>query len=214
LWLYQKLFFPDNFNETIKNFINDKSKQFFVIPIGIELSNGAHANILLYDKTTNELERFEPFGKDFPPNFNYQNKLLDEQLYNYFMNFFPDMKYFSPLDYQDKIGPQLVDTYEMKKNKNIGDPGGFCAAWCLWYIDNRIKNISIDRKLLIGKLINNAKLKNILLRQIIRNYSKNITDIRDNYLLKVDININDWLNDNFSKDQFDKLINIIKKDIN
>ncbi len=101
----------------------------------------------------------------------------------------------------------------MIKNKNIGDPGGFCAAWCLWYVDNRINYEQISNEVLIKKIINSAKLKNILLRQIIRTYSKNITDIRDGILLKIGININDWVNDNFNDEQFDELINLIKKEL-
>ena len=51
-----------------------------------------------------------------------------------------------------------------------------------------------------------TKINNISIRQLIRNYSKNITDIRDSYLNKHNININDWLNDNYDKKTFDKII--------
>ena len=210
LWIFQKIFFPTTMKDIINDFLNNDKYQFLFIPIGIELSNGSHSNILLYDKKTNDMERFEPNGKDNPVNFNYNPKLLDEILIKYFKQFIPHINYLNPSYYQEKIGPQMLDTIETRKNKYIGDPNGFCASWCLWYVDNRIFHYDIDRKFLIKKLINYSKINNITVRQLIRNYSKNITDVRDSYLNKNKININDWLNDNYNKQTFDNIIkNII-----
>ena len=209
LWIYQKLFLPTTLKKNIDKFLKNIKYQFFIIPIGIELSNGYHSNILFYDKKTNEIERFEPNGKDNPINFNYNPKLLDELLFEKIKEFIPNVIYLNPSMYQEKIGPQMLDTIENKKNKYIGDPNGFCAAWCLWYIDNRIQYYDINRNNLIKKLLNNAKINNINIRNLIRNYSKNITDIRDGFLNKYNININDWLNDNYDKNIFDNIINDI-----
>lgn len=206
LWIYQKIFFPTTFKDMINDFLTNVKYRYLIIPIGIELSNGYHSNILLYDKKTNEMERFEPNGKDNPINFNYNPKLLDEMILKNFKEYIPHLNYFTPLMYQEKIGPQMLDMLETKKNKYIGDPNGFCAAWCLWYVDNRIQYNDLDRKYLIKKLLNYSKINNITIRQLIRNYSKNITDIRDNYLNKYNLNINDWLNDNYDKKIFDKII--------
>ena len=206
LWIYQKIFYPTTMKDIMNDFLNNNKYRYLIIPIGIELSNGSHSNILLYDKKTNDMERFEPNGKDNPINFNYNPKLLDEILFNYFKQYIPHMNYLNPLTYQEKIGPQMLDTIETKINKYIGDPNGFCASWCLWYVDNRIFHKDIDRKYLIKKLFNYSKINNITVRQLIRNYSKNITDVRDSYLNKNKININDWLNDNYDKQTFDKII--------
>jgi hypothetical protein len=209
IWSYQKLFYPSVIKNLITDFIKNKLKRFLVIPIGIELSEGAHANMLLYDKETNSMERFEPYGTDFPPGFNYNPINLDNTLKNLFNNYINDMKYFSPRDYETKIGLQLLDTMEYSKEKNIGDPGGFCAAWSLWYIEMRITNINIERKDLIHKLINYIRSKRISFRSVIRSFTKNITDLRDTYLNKVDLDINLWLNDNFTINQWNKIIDQI-----
>ena len=86
VWVYQNICLIHGLDQLIKNYIKSK-KRFLIIPIGIELSNGSHSNILIYDKHTNIMERFEPNGSDVPPNYNYNEKQLDKILYNYFINF-------------------------------------------------------------------------------------------------------------------------------
>lgn len=210
VWSYQKLFYPTILKKLITDFSRDKMKRFLVIPIGIELTNGAHANILLYDKTTNEMERFEPYGTDFPPGFNYNPNNLDNNLKNLFMNYFEDeFKYYSPSDYELKVGLQLLDTIEYAKEKNIGDPGGFCAAWSLWYVEMRLTNISVGKEYLIQKLINYIRSKRISFRSVIRSFTKNITDLRDEYLSKVKLDINHWLNNNYTEEQCNEFTKLI-----
>ena len=234
IWSYQKLFFPTTLKTTIHDFLKNNNKRFLIIPIGIELTVGAHANILLYDKINNEMERFEPYGKDFPPGFNYNPSGLDNNLKNYFKNYFDidnnllitreldgsnntngkkPFKYITPFEYELKIGFQTLDTLEYSKEKYIGDPGGFCEVWSLWYVEMRLTNLNIERKDIIYKLINYIRSKQISFRSIIRGFTKNITDIRDEYLLKVGLDINKWLNENYTKEQWENLINLIKNDI-
>jgi ankyrin repeat protein len=214
LWIYQKIFIPNELSNIINKFKKNKKLQYLIIPIGIELSKGGHANILLYDKKTNELERFEPYGKDFPINFNYIPNLLDKHIFDYFSTFFDDLIYLPPSKYQDKVGPQLLDTNELQKYKNIGDPNGYCAAWSLWYVDMRLQYHNVSRNEIIKKLINKYKYNNISIRSIIRNYIKNITDLRDKYFIKIDTDINHWINLNVTKKQHDELLELLYKDIN
>lgn len=79
LWIYTKLFIPTNLSKQLHEFKNSKSN-FFIIPLGIENTLGAHANIIIIDKKHKLIERFEPNGSDFPINFNYQPKSLDNDL--------------------------------------------------------------------------------------------------------------------------------------
>lgn len=218
VWSFQKIFIPTTLKQIINNFKADPIKKYLVLPVGIELSNGAHANILFYNKQTNEMERFEPYGMDFPPGFNYNPLNLDTNLKNLFTNYFEnnnqiEFKFYSPSSYQTKIGLQLLDTIEYNKEKNIGDPGGFCAAWSLWYVEMRISNQNVLRNELIYKLINYIRLKRVTFRSVIRSFTKNITDIRDNYLTQANIDINQWLNDNFTEKEWDILVDSIKKSL-
>lgn len=211
VWSYQKLFVPSNIKSIINNFLKNDKKRYLILPVGIELSNGAHANILIYDKTTNEIERFEPYGKDFPPNFNYNSKNLDFNLKNLFQNYFQDLKYFTPSDFEIKVGLQLLDSYEYNKEKHINDPGGFCAAWSLWYAQMRITNSSIDRKYILNNLINQIRLKRLSFRFVIRGFTKHITDLRDTILSNANIDINKWLNDNYDKNTWNKVVDELTK---
>ena len=213
LWIYQHMFIPDSLSSIINNFKKNKKYQYLIIPIGIELSKGSHANMLIYTKKTNELERFEPFGKDFPINFNYIPNLLDKNIFDYFSKFFDNLIYLSPNKYQDKIGPQLLDTNELKKYKNIGDPGGYCAAWSLWYVDIRLQYQNVLRNEIIKKILNKYRYNNISIRSIIRNYIKNITDLRDKYFIKIGFDINNWINFDITNKQYDDLLNLLYSDI-
>ena len=221
IWSFQKLFYPTNLKDILISFIKNESKRYLIIPIGIELSNGAHANIILYDKMLNTIERYEPYGKDWPSGFNYNPINLDHNLKNLFNNLLntnnPNMinfTYHEPSSYEQKIGLQTLDINEYNRGKSIGDPGGFCAAWSLWYTEMRIVNHNINRNELIPKLIHYIRNKKIYFRSIIRSYTKHITDIRDDILSKVKLDINKWLNDNYSEEQWNKFLILLIKEIN
>jgi ankyrin repeat protein len=209
-WLYQKLFYPTNFESTIQTFIESK-KRFLVIPIGIHQDNGAHANILLYDSELNEIERFEPSGSDYPIQFNYNPNLLDFYLENYFKEKIKNVKYFRPNTYEMTVGFQSMEIFDI--NKKIGDPNGFCGAWSLWWVYMRIKHSTINRQKLFIQLVKTIRKNNLSFKHVIRSFSKEIIDIRDNLLKKVSLDINKWLNDDFDFDTFDRFNSILEKNI-
>jgi ankyrin repeat protein len=207
-WLYQKLFYPSNMDLIIQSF-KDSQKRFLIIPLGIHQDNGAHANILLYDIKNNEIERFEPSGSDYPFEYNYNPELLDYYLEIYFKEKFKDCKYYKPKSYEMNIGFQTMEIVDI--NKKIGDPNGFCGAWSLWWVYMRIKNESIGREKLFIQLVKNIRRNNLSFKNVIRSFSKLITDLRDNLLKKVSLDINKWLNDDFDYDTFDRFNLIIEK---
>ena len=219
IWSFQQLFVPTTFYAFLNDFLNDNTKEYLVIPIGIQLSNGSHSNILLYIKSSNSLERFEPYGKDYPTNFNYNDINLDNHIKKLFLNNEnynnnDNFIYYNPYSYEPKIGLQILDSIEFTTEKYIGDPDGFCSAWCIWYIYMRIKYINIERNNIINSLINNIRSNKYSFRSVIRSFVKEITDVRDNLFTQVNLNINKWINNNYSDDEWIKLIEIIKKEIN
>ena len=207
-WLYQKIFFPNNMDTIITNF-KSAQKKFLIIPIGIHQDNGAHANILIYDLELNELERFEPHGATNPKEFNYNPELLDHHIKDYFTKYFPNLKYFKPINYEFTIGFQTMESIDI--NKNISDPGGFCAAWSIWWAYMRIKNPTIERRKLFIQLVKSIRKNNLSFKNVIRTFSKQIIEIRDNLLKKVSLDINKWLNDDFTHDVFDRFNVILEK---
>lgn len=210
IWDGYKILYPNNLTEKINDFKLDDSKNFYIIPIGIELEDNAHANILIYDKKNNSMERFEPHGNTYPRNFNYFPNKLDNLLKDYFSNIFLKLNYINIKDILPKIGFQTLELLEHSKNKQLGDPGGFCAVWCIWYVFNRIKFNDIDNTKLANKLIQKINLNNLSLKNIIRNFSKQIIIIRDELLQKSDLNINLWINNSYDDEKFLNLTTNIK----
>ncbi len=212
VWVNQKLFLNKDFIPNFKKCMARDDKRYIIIPIGIELLEGGHANYLIYDKETNELERFEPHGSSYPYGFNYNPNLLDKILHTQFLSVKNDIKYVFPKDYLPKIGFQLLDITEKTKRK-IGDPSGYCSVWAIWYVDIRLSYRDTPRKFLVEKMIQEIKSQNISFKNLIRNYAKNIIDQRDKILSKAGIDINDWLNDQIPIDKANIVIECIAKDI-
>ena len=216
LWIFQQLFLPPQLEQNLSNIISSKKLKYLILPIGIILSNGTHSNVIIYNIEDNILERFEPHGSGYPYQFNYNPNLLDDQLRSKMNNMLSNIykkhvnvNYLKPGAYLPKIGFQLFENMEMHLNKNIGDPNGFCTLWCIWYLDYRFSYIDIPPIKLIKKIIKEIRHNNLSFRNIIRNYSLNITDLRDSYLKKINKNINDYINNRISDTDKKKLITYI-----
>jgi len=212
VWVHQKLYLVEDFYEKVQDCI-DKKAEFIIIPLGIELNAGSHANYIIYDVLNKQVERFEPHGSSTPPGLNYEPRILDELLEARFKAIDENITYMSPDKYLPKIGFQLMDIFENNRKK-IGDPGGFCALWSIWYVDLRLryKNIKCDE--LVKILIRSIKTQNVSVKNMIRNYAVNIVNIRDDILKKVGIDINDWLNDTYTDTQVNGIITQIQNIIN
>jgi ankyrin repeat protein len=212
LWIQQHIYIPQSIDKSIESF-KKSSKRLMAIPIGIELSQGSHANILIIDKEKLIAERFEPSGKDTPIGFYYNPDLLDKYLITYLNKFFDKIEFLKPTNYLPKISFQLYDNIEEEHNKNLGDPDGFCLSWCFWYASEKSKYINIPSEQLVNKLIITIKRNNLSFRSIIRNFTKLITDIRDNLLKQNNIDINDWINNNVTNELIKQVNNDIKKTV-
>lgn len=211
-WVDGVLYAADDFITMFEKL--SKKYRFMIMPLGIQDKTNSHANYIVYDSKTKEFERFEPYGSNGPYGFNYNQYLLDIALERMFDRIQPVHKYIKPKDYLPRIGFQYIETSE-SYNDFIGDPRGFCALWSIWYVDQRLTYPDVDRGLLIKKLIKSVRTNNILFKKLIRDYSKNITNIRDDFLKKANVNINDWININMNNDQINilsmELYNILKK---
>jgi ankyrin repeat protein len=208
LWKNFQLLFPSSkSNDLMRELTHikiNKKIRFFSTPIGIELNTKdyvyGHANILLFDFVTMQVERFEPHGAEPPYGLDYNARLLDNLLENKIDSFKLGFKYISPFDYLPKIGFQIKEIYELKSDY-IGDPNGFCAVWCIWWTDMRIGNSDIERNKLVDLLFKEIINEEYSYKKLIRNYSYFITDLRDKLLTKANININNWINDTMSLEQ-------------
>jgi ankyrin repeat protein len=219
VWKFQKIYFPSYFDEEIKNIFKEKKYKYIAIPIGIFLSNESHANCVFIDIDKLTVERFEPHGSANPKHFNYNPELLDEILNRKFDILFKEIlgdtakyTYYKPKQYLPRIGFQMLDARDSNTNKNIGDPEGFCGPWIIWYLDYRIKYINVPSSRVVSSLINKVRMQQESFRTIIRNYSVNITNLRDTYLKIIGYNINDFINDKLSLEETIKLFCLINND--
>ena len=211
VWSFMKIIYTTNFDSILLSRI--KNAQFIVIPLGIEVSNGSHSgshsNMIIIDIDNKTIERFEPNGMNPPRGFYYNPSLLNTTLMNKFNSLLPDYKFLSPEDFLPNIGFQMYETIEENKCKKIGDPNGFCAVWCVWWAQQRLTNNEVKPKILAEELIKHMKFSNKSFKKLIRNYSMNIVKIRDEYLKKYDINIDDWMVGNYDEE----IINNLEKNI-
>ena len=208
VWSYQKLFYPNNF----VNLLIDKIKlnKFIIIPLHIETQNGAHANFIIINPNKKEIERYEPNGSNHPNGFYYNDYLLDQLLKIKFDEINSDFKYITPRDYSPTIGLQYLEIMENNKCKKITDPNGFCALWCVFFAEQRLLNKKINSNQLLENIILSIKINNKSFKNMIRSYSSKITKLRDNYLIKYHIDINDWVNNLFDE----SIISNIENDVN
>lgn len=198
-WIFQKMIIPSNLDQVIKNYIKS-NKQIMAIPIAIDLENGSHSNVIIIDKHFKTIERFEPHGAEEPRDFNYNKIFLDFMIKTYLEKYFPDYKYLEPKDFLPIISFQSLEVAESKLTKKIGDPKGFCAGWCLWYLEQRLKYL-VDPLKLARKLIIKIKSKNISFKNLIRSYIDGLLKFRNEILDKLNIDINNIINENIKQDQ-------------
>lgn len=213
-WSYQNLFVPNYYDNLINKLtqnIDKEKKNYIVIPINIENGEKGHANILLWNLNENIIIRFEPNGSREPNTMYYNSGLLDIKLKTYFEKINPKITYIKPNKYLPIIGFQVIENISNKNCRNIGDPNGFCLVWCIWFIHHFIINQHISLNKISCYLINNLKLNNINFKDMIRNYSKNISKLRDEYLEKVDLDINKYINNKYS---IKKILSLEKKILN
>jgi hypothetical protein len=169
----------------LNNLINaeryNKNKRFGIVFLSLIYDKGLHANVLIYDFKNLTIERFEPYGNTSLIE-NEVDDLLEEEL-----TWSTGLKYLRPKDFLPFAGFQTISDETNLINTKAGDFGGFCLAWCLWYIETRIKNSEIDSKTLILKLIKKLNKMEYTFSEHIRNYSNKINNQRIKYIKKIGI---------------------------
>lgn len=159
-----------NLNFTINNIRRENKYDFALVFLAMNLENNLkHANILLYDFKNLSIERFEPYGND---GIDCEvDDILDEEL-----TWNTGLKYLKPSDYLPKPGYQLLSNENDAEKQKVGDFGGFCLGWCIWYVEHRLKNSKIEPKTLNRKTLEKLLHLDDNLTEFIRNYSNKLFD--------------------------------------
>lgn len=196
-------------NELIKHSSKNNSKNNYkaaCVFLSLRLPDGGlHAGVVFYNFETKIIERFDPYGNTTQID-GKLDSILGEKLTE---GLGSDWKYCSPSCYFPVSGFQTLSDENNILNQKMGDFGGYCLAWSIWYVEHKLNNMNIEPKDLVRKTINRFMKMNIKIMEYIRNYANYISKFRFGYLKKLGIpeNIvsNEHLNNHY--------LNLIKESI-
>ena len=180
-----------------ERYTNDK--RFSAVFVSLIYDHVLHANILIYDYKNMTIERFEPYGNTVLIE-NTIDDILEEEL-----TWSTGLKYLRPNDYLPMAGFQTLSDEKNPVTQKAGDFGGFCLAWCLWYLETKLKNPDIQSKILVEKLINKLNQSELKFIEYIRNYSNKINKKRIEYMKEIGIDEKEISNIHLSNNNDDKL---------
>ncbi len=192
-------------------------------------SSGTHANIVIYDKDTGVMDRFEPYG-DIP---HLESDKLDNMLEDKIGSVIKKhlkktkntikFKYLRPKDYIKGIGFQTISNDIETSVKKLGDPHGYCLAWTYWYLEMRLNNPEMSPGEIIKKatasiIQNKANKKNgkdktnSVFIDFIRDYASKLDEMKNEYLRKAGISEEHIYNIIMPDSDQDKLVDSMSKD--
>ena len=181
-----------------KIFINDIQRifnsdrgiiKFILLPIYLGSSDckveQGHFNIAIVDVKRKTYERFEPYGYDV-------NLTIHRQFNSKMVKIFKEagikLKIIEPNKLMPKYSFQDIEEEEIDNNKasiRNTDPGGFCGAWSVWYVELVMRNRHLKRKQMIKKAITEIGGIKDNFRQFIRNYSVHLNKYRKKELATI-----------------------------
>ena len=119
----------------------DGSTRLSVIPLKLLSKTGlSHANMLIYDKINNTLERFEPHGHESPDEFH--PYLLDITLPKMFAKFVTgkEVIYIPPQAFCPVKGHQVIEQIERETlGITLAEGKGLCSVWSFIYANLRLQ---------------------------------------------------------------------------
>lgn len=188
-----------HFDELIKELIKCILKphvSIIIIPVCLSLSNNkGHANVLIYRKKQNQIEHFEPHGKYYGMNQNYKSKIIHLWLDRFVEGLnaqleFRKMQKINLIKSND-VCPYLRGLQSMESRSDLDiiadkEPGGYCAAWSMFFTELCLKNPDISSNTLLNRIFlvfeNMSEIKqNNYLKEVIRGYSAFIIEKINKY---------------------------------
>lgn len=189
LWRNKNLYYIHPRINSILTDLFKTNKRFYMIKITLIISSQfTHANILLIDIENLSVRRFEPYGISDVNDEIFLDRLLGELISKILKK---KIKYYRPGDYLSGLRFQSISNDGDSSLKKNGDPGGYCLAWCLWYIELKLNNPDIEEEKLLkiasNKIIKRYKSTENPYLYFIRDYARHLNDEKDKILLKLKI---------------------------
>ena len=166
-----------SFEEQFKACNEDPMVRFIIIPINLYDKDGcegdikdksSHANFLIYDKRTKNIERFEPHGtRAYEYRTWFDIDQLDEELRKFLVEGKLDIiKYRPAIDFCPNFSFQTLQGMEGREF------GGSCLVWSIWYADMRMSYPDIPPELLQKIMLKKLKEQPYSMTHFIKNYAE------------------------------------------
>jgi hypothetical protein len=166
--------------DLVRNCANG-SKRFVVIPLPMfyyneKLKRLSHLNILIYDKLTHVLERYEPNGQKTSRGYN--SHILDEKIADVFKVIFQtDITYVPPVNFCPPKGLQYIENL-IRKEYYQPITGGTCSLWSIVYADMRLTHPNKSRNEIHDLIVTSIRLNKSDLYEFIVNYLNTIARMK------------------------------------
>ena len=165
-----------------------RTTRYIVFPFAIhcDVTGGdMHQNMMLYDKHTNSLERFEPYGKDITIKhhdscFRATVKYLDDTIDKFFKPYLKHTKYIRPIKFPSFQGLQEKGRSGDKEMRRLRAEG-FCATWSAWYADLMMSNAKCKCRKRLLEVVYNFIREGTVLTRFINAYGHNIQQFLKDY---------------------------------
>lgn len=144
------------------------------------IRSGGHANMLIYNRSRREIERFEPHGFSSTEG----TSQLDAKLKEYFEN--PQFKkyidrYLTPKDICPTM-PKLFQVMDQQQKIELGIKveGGWCQSWSMWYAHLRLSNRTLSQNTVIKRAMDELQRKPRGFIDLARSYHMFLENFRRN----------------------------------
>ena len=213
-WCSNNIFaYSKSITNSIKTCI-DNGKEIIIVRLNI-IKSIYHANILLIDTLNKRIIRFEPLGNTKIHDVN--DLALNELIKTIFREntYFDNYTFFMPNDYEPINGLQNISQETNYINMRVGDIGGFCAAWCLWFIELYVQNLhngllkNNNLKLLLPKTIKKIINSGHLISEHIRNYANNLHYTHIDFLTQHSFKLYNLYFNEYTRQELDDLYQYI-----
>jgi hypothetical protein len=152
---------------------------FYLLSLISHRSN--HTNIIIIDPFNKIIERFDSEG--YLP--------VDKQMDQLFMNKFKkhkdlkDYDYIPGKNYEKMQNSNLFQLLEVYLNDDRpGDPVGYCSAWSLWYLEQRMNNPKVKPLELYDIATKKILSLDISIRDYIRSYTLDMVNYKNKLVEK------------------------------
>jgi hypothetical protein len=169
-----------------------RGEKTILIPLNYIRGTGGHANMLILRMNRRELEHFEPHGGEFVGNQKLQES--SKRILTFFVKILnrefkkdnlPEVNYVDA----SQVCPYIQGLQDLegvsKLPKRKIEPGGYCAAWSIFFAELCLKNPDISSSELLDNVYNYLTTKKSgpdYLRGVIRGYAGFITQKINIYL--------------------------------